>query len=76
MDDAQCLHILESAHELDGESPNEALLKTRIVVHLYEFIQIQAEQVECHAQMVPEHKVVLNLDDTLLVLGVVLLGKK
>jgi hypothetical protein len=26
--------------------------------------------------MVPEHKVVLNLDDTLLVLGVVLLGKK
>lgn len=76
MDDAQCLHILESAHELDGESPNEALLEARIVVHLYEFIQIQAEQVECHAQMVPEHKVVLNLDDTLLVLWVVLLGKK
>lgn len=76
MDDAQCLHIFESAHELNGESPNEALLEARIIVHLYEFIQIQAEQVECHAQMVPEHKVVLNLNDTLLVLGVVLLGKK
>ncbi len=76
MDDAQCLHILESAHELDSESPNETLLEARIVVHLYEFIQIQAEQVECHAQMVPEHKVVLNLDDTLLVIGVILLCKK
>lgn len=76
MDDAQSLHILESAHELDSESPNEALLEARIIVHLYEFIQIQAEQVECHAQMVPENKVVLNLDDTLLVLGVILLGKK
>ena len=76
MDDAQCLHILESAHELDGESPNEALLEACIVVHLYEFIQIQAEQVECHAQMVSEHKVVLNLYDTFLVLGVILLGKK
>lgn len=43
MDDAQCLHILESAHKLDGESPNESLLEARIVVHLYEFIQIQAE---------------------------------
>ena len=38
MDDAQCLHILESAHELDSESPNETLLEACIVVHLYEFI--------------------------------------
>ena len=73
MDDAQCLHVLESAHELDSEPSNESLLEAGIVVHLYEFIEIQAEQVECHAQMVPEDKVVLDLDHALLILGVVLL---
>ena len=76
VDDAQCLHVLESAHELDGEPPNEALLEAGIIVHLYEFIEIQAEQVECHAQMVPEDKVVLYLDHALLVLGVVLLREE
>lgn len=76
VDDAQSLHVLESAHELDGKPPNESLLEAGIVVHLYEFIEIQAEQVECHAQMVPEDKVVLYLDHALLVLGVVLLREE
>ena len=76
VDDAQCLHVLESTHELDGEPSNESLLEAGIVVHLYEFIEIQAEQVECHAQMVPEDKVVLDLDHALLILGVVLLREE
>lgn len=73
MDDAESLHVLESTHELYGESSDEPLLKASVVVHLDELIEIEAVQVEGHAQVVPEHKVILNLYHALLVLWVVLL---
>lgn len=74
MDDAQLLHVLESAHELDGESADESLLEACIVVHLDELVEVQAEEVEGHAEVVAEHEVVLYLDHTLFVVQVVFLN--
>ena len=73
VDDPQRFHIFESAHKLDGKTADEPLLETCIVIHLYELIQIQTVQIECHAQMVPEYEVILYLDDAFFILRVIFL---
>ena len=76
MDDAELLQELESAHDLYGEAPDESLLEARVVVHLDELVQIEAVEVEGHAQVVPEDEVVLDLDEALPLLRVVLLQQQ
>jgi hypothetical protein len=49
-------------------------LETRIVVHLDELVEVEAEQVERHAQVVAEHEVVLDLNNALFVLVVIFLN--
>lgn len=76
VDDAESLHVFKGTHELNGKPSYETFLETSIVVHLYEFIQIQTVQVECHAEMVSENKVVLYLNDALLVFRVILFDQQ
>ena len=71
--DSECLHVLETAHELNGESAYESLLEASVVVHLDELVEVETEEVEGHAEVVPEHEVVLDLYHALLVLRVVFL---
>ena len=74
MDNSKLLHVFQTAHQLNGESADESLLETRIVVHLDELVEVEAEQVERHAQVVAEHEVVLDLNNALFVLVVIFLN--
>ena len=74
MDNSKLLHIFQPAHQLNGESTDESLLEARIVVHLDELVEVEAEQVERHAQVVAEHEVVLDLNNALFVVVVIFLN--
>lgn len=71
MNDAQVLHVPESGQELDGESSDETVLKSLIIVHLDELIKVDAVEVEYTAEMVPEHEVVSEFHDPLDVIWIV-----
>ena len=74
MDNSKLLHVFQPAHQLNGKSADESLLEARIVVHLDELVEVEAEQVERHAQVVAEHEVVLDLYNALFVVVVIFLN--
>ena len=74
MDNSKLLHVFQPTHQLNGESADESLLEARIVVHLDELVEVEAEQVERHAQVVAEHEVVLDLYNALFVVVVIFLN--
>ncbi len=76
VNDPQGFHVLEAAHQLNCKAPDQTLLEASVVVHLDKLVEVQTVEVEGHAQMVAEHKVVLNLNDALLILWVILLYQK
>jgi|LauGreDrversion4_2_1035121.scaffolds.fasta_scaffold159791_1 hypothetical protein len=74
MNDAQLLHVLEATHQLDSESSDKTFLETCIVIHLDEFVEVETEQVKCHAEVVSEHKVVLNLYNAFFIFDIIFLN--
>jgi len=40
VDDAEVLHVAEGREQLNGESPDQAVFEALVVVHLYEFVQV------------------------------------
>jgi len=46
VDHAKRLQVLEGGQQLNGEPPNESVIKALVIVHLYEFVEVNAEQVE------------------------------
>ena len=61
MDYAQILHISEGREQLDGKPPDKPILKSLVIIHFNELVQINAVQVEDTTQMISEHEVVPQL---------------
>lgn len=52
-------HIAERGEELDSETSDETILKALVVIHLNEFVEVYAVEVENDTQVVPPYEVVL-----------------
>jgi hypothetical protein len=76
MDDPNRLEVLQPSKQLNGKPPNEAVLKSLVVIHLDKLIEIDAVEVENKAEMVTPYKVVGQLDHPLHIIGVVLLEQQ
>lgn len=74
MNDTQLLHIFEATHELNRKTSDETLLEACIVVHLNELVEVETEEVECHAQVVAEYEVVLNFDNAFFIFDIIFLN--
>jgi len=65
VDHPKRLQVLEGGQQLNGEPPNESVIKALVIVHLYEFVEVNAEQVEHQTEMVAPHEVVNELHHAL-----------
>ena len=74
MNDAQLLHVLEAAHQLDSKASYKTFLEACVIIHFDEFIEVETEQVESHAEMVSENKVVLNLYNAFFIFDIIFLN--
>lgn len=64
------LHELEGFEHLFGVVTDEGHGEAFEVVHLDEFVHVYGEEVEDDAQVFSEHKVILNLDNCILILWI------
>ena len=54
--------ILEGIEQLDCESPDEIMVKAIKVIYLEKLKKVHAQQLERHAQMLPENHIIVDMD--------------
>ena len=57
---------------MDGEPSNQAIVKALVIVHLDEFVKINAVEVKHKAKMVSPNEVIRQFNHTLQIVRVVL----
>lgn len=73
MDDAEVFHVSKSWKQLNGKSSDQAILETLVIIHLDEFIQVNAKQLKDTAKMISEHEVISQFDNSFNIVRVTLL---
>ena len=76
VDNTEVFKVAQSREKLNSEASNQTVLESLVVVHLYEFIQVNGVQIKHNAQVITPDEVVLQLDNTLDGIRIAFLEKK